>query len=252
MLVRRDSAHGPTIRWRQQPSSLTCEMNVTLVIPAKNASRFVSQLLTSVSLQTTVPDRIVFVDDASDDDTAEVAANTAAALSLPLRVLAGRGEGPAAARNVGLRVATTDAVVFMDADDLLPPTAIEDQTKALRLRGASFGYERRFLDAVGPPSFDPTITSTDQLNPSPGGFAAYREVFDRTGPFPESGRADETIIWYDALLRSGVDIERIARVTRLRRLHDANFSKVSATTRSYAEGLKAVLDARRSRESVSR
>src|SRR6185295_685785 len=63
--------------------------------------------------------QVILVDDASTDGTAEVA--TAHAVGIPdFTILAGPGRGPAAARNVGARSATSDWLAFTDADVRLP------------------------------------------------------------------------------------------------------------------------------------
>ncbi|QDS91725.1 Putative glycosyltransferase EpsH [Roseimaritima multifibrata] len=53
---------------------------------------------------------IIFVDDGSTDATAEIAAR------YPVRVIAGTGQGPGAARNLGWQATDADLVWFIDSD----------------------------------------------------------------------------------------------------------------------------------------
>lgn len=70
--------------------------------------------------QSEPPGEVIVVDDASDDDTAQVAR------SYPQVSYIRRGAngGLAAARNTGLSAATSDKLIFLDADDRLLPDAI--------------------------------------------------------------------------------------------------------------------------------
>jgi glycosyltransferase involved in cell wall biosynthesis len=83
----------------------------TLVIPGKNCARTIAACLDAVvPLVGESLAEIIFVDDASTDDTAQIVAR------YPVRSLKGRGDGPAAARNVGWRAARTAWIWFIDSD----------------------------------------------------------------------------------------------------------------------------------------
>ena len=85
---------------------------VTLVIPGKNASRTLRTCLESVVplLNEGQLEEIIFVDDGSSDDSAEIADR------FPVRRISQPWAGPAAARNTGWRAATTPLVWFIDSD----------------------------------------------------------------------------------------------------------------------------------------
>ena len=92
---------------------------VTIVIPARNAAVTIGNVLEDLvaAVPTDVP--IVVVDDKSGDGTAAVVASYIDRLPR-LCVVPGEGRGPAAARNLGVRVATSEWVAFTDADVRLP------------------------------------------------------------------------------------------------------------------------------------
>jgi histidinol-phosphate phosphatase family protein len=80
-------------------------------------------LLESLAQQTVYrPAEVVLVDD-RPDGVAGRAPHVPPVLDrqVPVRVLAGLGRGPAAARNLGWRVCRADWVVFLDDDVVLPP-----------------------------------------------------------------------------------------------------------------------------------
>ncbi len=99
-------------------------MTVSLLIPCHNAASFLPRLWQTVRAQTLPFDEILCYDDASTDDTAEVAGRLGA------RVLRGEGNlGPAHARNALLHAAGGEWVHFHDADDLLQPEFLARTTR---------------------------------------------------------------------------------------------------------------------------
>ncbi|MBO9531417.1 MAG: glycosyltransferase family 2 protein [Solirubrobacteraceae bacterium] len=94
--------------------------DVTVVIPAHNRPALVEDCIASLLAQEGgAPGRILVVDDASTDDTADRAeAAGADVLRLTTNVRA------AGARNRGLAEVTTSWVAFLDSDDLWLPTAL--------------------------------------------------------------------------------------------------------------------------------
>ncbi|MBI3891263.1 MAG: glycosyltransferase family 2 protein [Candidatus Wallbacteria bacterium] len=105
--------------------------SVSVVIPARNAARFLPDCLASVRAQTRQPDDIVAIDDGSTDGTAALLA------AAGIRTLALPGHGAGAARNAGVRAASGDWIAFLDADDRWEPSKLEKQlAQAERSPGA--------------------------------------------------------------------------------------------------------------------
>ncbi|WP_265112376.1 glycosyltransferase family 2 protein [Halosolutus halophilus] len=95
---------------------------VSVVTPTYNHADLLPRAIESVRDQTYDDIEHVVVDDASTDDTAEVMA------SYDDRVRYIRKEengGLSETRNVGIRNASSDRIVFLDADDELEPNAVE-------------------------------------------------------------------------------------------------------------------------------
>ncbi len=87
---------------------------VSVVIPARNAARWLPRALASVGPR---PDlEILVVDDGSTDGTAELLERLTTA-DARLRVLHGPCRGPSAARNHALAEVRAPLVAFLDADD---------------------------------------------------------------------------------------------------------------------------------------
>ncbi len=97
-------------------------MKISIVMPAFNAQEFLDETLRSVFAQTRLPDEIVLVDNNSTDRTADIAAS----FGERVQVLHEPVPGAAIARLTGRAAATGDALMFLDADDLLGPTVLEE------------------------------------------------------------------------------------------------------------------------------
>ena len=97
--------------------------DVTLVIPARDASRTISDCLdAAIAVRDRAGSRlarIILVDDGSKDATVAEAERR----GIEVRRSGGRGAG--AARNEGFRAATTDLVWFVDSDCVAAPEALE-------------------------------------------------------------------------------------------------------------------------------
>ena len=94
--------------------------DVSLVIPGRNCARTLRPCLEAVvpMLSRGALREIIFVDDGSTDDSAAVAR------SVGVRVIAGSGAGPGAARNIGWRAAAASLVWFVDSDCVAEPDAL--------------------------------------------------------------------------------------------------------------------------------
>jgi glycosyltransferase involved in cell wall biosynthesis len=99
--------------------SLNFVVKITAIIPAYNASSYISEAIASVQNQTRPVDELIVIDDGSTDGTAELARSLGARVeTLPIN----SGEG--VARNTGLAMATGDAIAWLDADDYWAPNHI--------------------------------------------------------------------------------------------------------------------------------
>ena len=90
---------------------------LTFIIPAYNGEQYLALCLDSLLHQTRMQHKIILVDDGSTDATGQIAAAYAAANPNLLRWIHQENRGLGAARNVGLALADTPYVTFLDCDD---------------------------------------------------------------------------------------------------------------------------------------
>ena len=97
---------------------------VSILIPAYNSERWLTETLSSATAQTWQHKEIIVVDDGSRDNTFEIAKRFEAD---NVKVVKQANGGAPAARNAALRLAQGDYIQWLDADDVLHPEKIERQ-----------------------------------------------------------------------------------------------------------------------------
>jgi glycosyltransferase involved in cell wall biosynthesis len=127
---------------------------VDVVVPCYNYGHFLTACIASALAQEGVYVNVLVVDDASTDHSAAIARAFAAEdsrvrlISLPTNV------GMIPAVNRGIKEATGDYFVKLDADDLLPPGSLERSVALFERHpnvGFVYGRPRHFTDAVPRP-----------------------------------------------------------------------------------------------------
>ncbi|MFC0679701.1 glycosyltransferase [Lysobacter korlensis] len=101
---------------------------ISFIVPAHNEARLIGPTLEALHTAALAAGRryeLIVVDDASDDDTARIAAAAGA------RVVPVEYRHIAATRNAGARAAAGDTLVFVDADTLVPVGTLRDALDAL-------------------------------------------------------------------------------------------------------------------------
>lgn len=106
--------------------------DVTIIIPTYNRKELVKKTLLSLEKQTYPKDKfeIIVVDDGSIDGTEEIISELKKKLKLDLLYFKQNNQGPAAARNVGIRNAKGEYIYFVDDDIELSPTCLEERMKS--------------------------------------------------------------------------------------------------------------------------
>jgi glycosyltransferase involved in cell wall biosynthesis len=101
---------------------------LTVVIPTFNRQALLQRALDDYLAQTAAHSirELIVVDDGSTDDTAITVSRVAARSPFEIRYFRQQKKGPAAARNLGIREAKSELILFTD-DDILPtPTLVAE------------------------------------------------------------------------------------------------------------------------------
>lgn len=100
---------------------------VSILIPAYNAERYISDTVKSALAQTWPKKEIIIVDDGSRDNTLRIARQFS---SPSVSVVTQENSGASVARNKAFSLCQGDFVQWLDADDLMSPHKIGDQIQA--------------------------------------------------------------------------------------------------------------------------
>ena len=196
---------------------------VSVIIPVHNCERYIAEAVESVLGQNYPAIELIIVDDGSTDGTKKVVDH----IRYDVRYFYQNNEGPAAARNRGIRDVSGDFIAFVDADDLWP----EDN---LQLLMAEFekdpdldvvrGYAQLFrnredgqVEYLG----NPKEAFADYI-----GAALYRRsAFQRVGQFDPALKFGEDADWYNRARELKLKVKRLEIVTLLVRRHGGNMTE---------------------------
>ncbi|HEY7598713.1 MAG TPA: glycosyltransferase family A protein [Candidatus Limnocylindrales bacterium] len=200
--------------------------DIGVVVPARDAARYLGEALESVLAQTVQPAQVVVVDDGSTDATAAIAESFGTRVS----VIRQPPRGPAAARNRGLGELRTNYVCLLDADDLWPADSLAVRLAALSADAQldlCFGHMEQFAS----PDLAPAerrrlhVPAGPQPAWASSAMMARRSVFARIGTLPEQRRAADFLDWLLRARAAGVRALMLDHVVLRRRLHTANLTR---------------------------
>lgn len=221
---------------------------ISVIMPAFNAEKYISEALHSILHQTCPATEIIVVDDGSTDGTRESVEKYSS-----VRYAYQDNAGVASALNRGCLLATSDHIAFMSADDVWQPDKLQLQKKKLleSPNALVFGHMMNFISPdLVPGEIQKIVCPKDPMPAYSAGTLLTRlDTFNRIGPFNEDFEVGEFVDWYGRAKDLQIEVVMIDTVVSLRRLHSTNHSKtVLKSHRSYAPVLKAILDRRRAKE----
>ncbi len=120
------------------------EIKVSVIITNYNYGHFLTQCIDSVLGQSDPATEIIIVDDGSTDYSRDVLlryGNTKTILQ--------QNGGQASAFNAGFKASTGDIIMFLDADDVLKPNAIETVKRHWNEKFAAICFELELIDESG-------------------------------------------------------------------------------------------------------
>ena len=183
-----------------------------------------NRLIPSVLNQSLKPIEIIVIDDGSIDDLAESIINSYLGLTdIPIIFKKKINGGPSSARNVGLKLAQGEFILFIDADDELIADSIEWRQKIIESLGEEFAsiycssinsYENKseltekVLEVRG--QIDSSLVG--RKNGVPGGSSYH--YFRRKALIDVNG--------YSESLKFNEDFELILRIAKKRKLFGVN------------------------------
>lgn len=105
---------------------------VSIIVPSYNSSRFISQTIESVVVQTYKNWEMIIIDDSSPDNANNIIEKYIKKDERIKLIKLERNSGPAIARNRGIELAKGKYIAFLDSDDIWLPKKLEKQIKFMK------------------------------------------------------------------------------------------------------------------------
>jgi glycosyltransferase involved in cell wall biosynthesis len=149
--------------------------DLSIIIPCYNHAPFLPATFESITNQTRLPGEVIFVDDASKDETQQVLARLIAAYNNPavqFKVIhQPQNKGQAAAINAGVEAAGNELVMVLNDDDYLMHDAVAhtinifNDEKDIYLLGSKAirVYDEQFLNNMKKKSIDFTVSEVIRI-----------------------------------------------------------------------------------------
>jgi glycosyltransferase involved in cell wall biosynthesis len=214
---------------------------VSVVIPVRDARRYVGEAIASVLGQRERALEVIVVDDGSGDDSVAV---VEAVADPRVRLLTQPPAGAAAARNRGVGASSAPYLAFLDADDRWTPAKLALQLAALNRHASAemvLGHARE-IDENGMR----LRTGAPRPAYSPCSMLVRRAAFERVGDFETGPDVGEFIDWFARAEDAGLAHLMLPDVVMERRVHAANMTRTEEARAGYARVVRNVA-ARRGR-----
>lgn len=198
---------------------------LSVIIPVYNGERFLAEAIHNVQQQYQ-PLEIIVVDDGSTDKTADIAAQ----FHDQIRYVHQANQGPAVARNQGIKLAQGELITFLDVDDLWAEQVLPDFIEYLvahpEVEIVQGLIQQMQLETAGQPIFEPVFEPVFEpyqfINL---GSAIYRRsLFDKVGLLDEALRDNEDTDWFLRAWEKNVSKAVLPRVMLFYRKHDRNMT----------------------------
>jgi len=111
-------------------------MTLSIIIPAYNAAEFIEATIQSALAVVPRVLEVIVIDDGSTDGTRAICSSFGGAI----RYRRVENGGVSRARNIGAEMALGEWLLFLDADDLLLPDAVESLLESAQRQSASVAY----------------------------------------------------------------------------------------------------------------
>ena len=98
---------------------------ISIIVPVFNTEKYVKKCIESILCQSYKNIELIIIDDGSTDNSGLII-DEYSMLDSRIKVVHKQNGGQASARNIGLDLAKGDYIGFVDSDDWIEPTMIEN------------------------------------------------------------------------------------------------------------------------------
>jgi glycosyltransferase involved in cell wall biosynthesis len=252
-----DSYLMKPIELEQQARARAVKPLVSIIVVNFNYARFVGAAIDSALAQSYAPVEVIAVDDGSTDNSREVISSYGDRVSAIFKP----NGGHASAFNSGFRASHGSIVMFLDADDALLPTAVEEVVGAWHPGVAKVQFVLAHVDAGGRPlgttvPYSPAQMPQGDIRASLLGAGGYigvptsgnafaRAVLDRLLPLSESQWPQSADTSLEIIAPFLGEVVSLQRTLGYYRIHESNGYLLGAELDSRKLRIKLIVDLQR-------
>ena len=120
---------------------------ISIIMPMYNVEKYIKQSLESILNQTFNQYEVIIIDDCSTDSSVSIVEKMTPKFNGNLQLIkrSKNSAAPGILRNVGIGLSKGKYLLFMDSDDVITKTALEELYKAAEDTNADVLHEERFL-----------------------------------------------------------------------------------------------------------
>jgi len=230
---------------------------VSIIVDNFNYARFIRAAIDSALAQSYAPVEVIVVDDGSTDNSRDLISSYGNRVSAVFKT----NGGHASAFNAGFRASHGSIVMFLDADDSLLPTAVEEVVRAWHPGTAKAQFVLAHIDADGRPlgaivPFLPAQMPDGDIRASildAGGYvgvptsgnAFARTVLDRILPLPESQWRQAADTSFEIIAPFLGDVISLRKTLGCYRVHESNHGMLGDELDSRKLRVKIIIDLQR-------
>lgn len=219
----------------------------SVIMPVYNRETSIQAAIDSVLNQSDTNYELIIIDDASTDQTINVVKD----YNHPkIRLIQSiQNQGPAAARNSGIKAAKGALISFLDSDDVLEPDFLKETSRVLLNTASNIGFmwtgmyweehgrkEIRFWKPVSMGSSYRTFLHSLHIGTN-SGLTVKRTVFDICGCFDTNLKAAEDT---DFFLRITQQFDYVFTEKPLIHIHRDNKDRLSRNLKKNAESYQRI------------
>jgi glycosyltransferase involved in cell wall biosynthesis len=230
---------------------------VSIIVDNFNYARFIRAAIDSALAQSYAPVEVIVVDDGSTDNSRDLISSYGNRVSAVFKP----NGGHASAFNAGFRASRGSIVMFLDADDSLLPTAVEEVVRAWHPGTAKAQFVLAHIDADGRAlgaivPFLPAQMPDGDIRASildAGGYvgvptsgnAFARTVLDRILPLPESQWRQAADTSLEIIAPFLGDVISLRKTLGCYRVHESNHGMLGDELDSRKLRVKIIIDLQR-------
>ena len=241
-------------------------MFISIVIPVYNVEKYLKECIESILKQTYTDYEVILVDDGSTDNSSFICDEYADNYSF-ISVIHKPNGGQADARNVGLRHAKGEYILFIDSDDYISDNCffedIYDVSEGNDI--ICFKFQKYFENTKRMsactftiPEFDNNdksliirkLSANDALYCAAWTKAIRREILINNGIIFEVGCKCEDMKWYFEVLMNADSIVGIDKAYIVYRQRDGSVTKSNAL-KTISDNIKAIEDIKKEIKSIA-